>query len=179
MQLQSKYGNRQQFMMTFHVDKQTELTRNEERCYFGTAPTMGMVNTAYGKKTAQEWLTAQLADLSEFSGARDKITGRQIKQLADIIATDYHWLKISEIMLFFRKFKRGEYGKFYGAVDPLTITQGIQEFLRDRSEAWAKRDQKEMEARQAEEQARRATAITREQWLQIKAERERSEQANG
>lgn len=157
--LQSRYGSRQQFLDTFHIDKQMKYTVNADRCYFGTAPTMGMVNEAYGNKTAQEWLTAQLADLSEFSGARDKITARQIKQLADIIADDYHWLKVTEIMLFFRKFKRGEYGKFYGAVDPLTITTALREFLRDRNTAYFKHEQEEREAREAED---------RRKWLEWK-----------
>ena len=35
-------------------------------------------------------------------------------------------------MYFFRKFKAGEYGKFYGAVDPLTITCALKEFCDDR-----------------------------------------------
>lgn len=152
--LQHKYGNRQRFLEIFHVTEQTKLTRDPERCYFGQAPTMGMVNTAYGKGTAQEWLTYQLTDLSEFSGAKEKITANQIKQLADIIATDYHWLKVSEVMLFFRQFKRGEYGKFYGAVDPLTITTALREFLRDRNDAYARHEQEEREAKEAEDRRR-------------------------
>lgn len=162
--LQSRYGNRQQFLATFHIDRQTDLTRDEDRCYFGKAPTMGQVNTAYGKKTAQEWLTVQLADLSEFSGAKEKITARQIKQLADIIATDYHWLKVSEVMLFFRKFKRGEYGKFYGAVDPLTITTALREFQRDRNTAYFRHEQEEREAREAEDR-RLHPPVTRAEYL--------------
>lgn len=170
----SRYGDRQRFLEIFHVAEQTKLTRDPERCYFGTAPTMGMVNTCYGSGTAQEWLVYQLADLSEFSGAKEKITGHQIKQLADIIATDYHWLKVSEFMLFFRQFKRGEYGKFYGAVDPLTITTALREFLRDRNDAYFKHDQQEREAREARE--RKMPAITREEYLRRKAAREVSEQ---
>ncbi len=135
---------------TFHIKNQMRFTADQERCYFGSAPTMGMTNTAYGKKTAQEWLTYQLADLSEFCGAKDKITAFQIEQLAEIIAEDYHWLKLTEIMLFFRKFKKGEYGRFYGSVDPLIITTALREFLKDRNYAYFRQEQKEREAEEAE-----------------------------
>ena len=169
-----RYGDKMGFIATFHVDRQMRFTKDESRCYFGQAPTMGMVNTGYGDGTAQAWLTTQLADLSEFCGAKEKITASQIEQLADLIAEDYHWLKVTEVMLFFRKFKKGEYGRFYGCVDPLIITTALREFLRDRNNAYFKHDKQEREAMEARE--RKMPAITREEYLRRKAAREVSEQ---
>lgn len=172
--LTSKYGTRDEIMLaTFHVDTHLAYSSNEKDCYFGDYPTLGMLNFGYGSKTAQEWLTYALADLSEFSGARDKITPEQLAQLADIIATDYHWLKVTEIMLFLRKFKRGCYGKFYGAVDPITITQALQEFTRDRMVVLARHEQEEREAREAEER-RLHPPITWDEWLAIKKKKQQT-----
>lgn len=98
------------------------------------------MNLAYGFGTAQEWLAYQITDLSEFSGARDKITDRQLDQIIQLITDDYGFLNMAEIMLFCRRFKRGLYDKFYGSVDPIAIMQGLNEFCRERNEAYAKRD---------------------------------------
>lgn len=163
--LPARYGDRQTMLQTFGVANQMRYTKDEDRCYFGTAPTLGQVNAAYGYATSQEWLTYQLADLSEFSGARDKITASQINQLANIIADDYHWLKLTEVMLFFRKFKKGEYGRFYGSVDPITITQALREFIRDRNTAYHKHEQLERERREAEDR-RRNPPCSREEYLE-------------
>lgn len=161
--LTERYGDRTHFLQTFWVGNQTRFTNDEGRCYFGSAPTLAKVNAAYGRKTAQEWLVYQLADLSEFSGAKKKITPNQIQQMAELIANDYHWLKITELMLFFRKFKKGEYGEFYGAVDPITVMKAIKSFVRDRNEAYSL-----WQAKQAvETKGEGRECITYEQYLSL------------
>lgn len=126
-----------------------ELTKNPERCYFQNAPTLWTVNVAYGFGTAQEWLAYQIADLSEFSGAREKITERQLDQIIQLITDDYGFLNMAEIMLFCRRFKKGRYDKFYGSVDPIAIMQGLNEFCRERNEAHQQAEQAEQERKEA------------------------------
>ena len=99
---------------------------------------------------AMRWLTAQLSELSAFTGARNMDVG-QLRMLALTLATEYPWLKYSEYMLFFHRFKAGKYGRFYGAVDPLVITTAMQDFVRERSDAWFRREQEEQERRRREE----------------------------
>lgn len=160
--VRKRYGGIEQFLRTFHVNNQERYTEDADRCYFGTCPTMGLVNTAYGKKTAGEWLVYQLTDLSEFCGCREKITAMQIEQLAAIIASDFYFLKLTEMMLFFRKFKKGDYGRFYGNIDPLIITSALRMFLRERNERIARRDEEEQQRRDAEA---RENAITWEEYV--------------
>lgn len=76
----------------------------------------------------------------EFCGCKEKLTGNALKECAVIIAQQYHYLKTSELMLFFYKFKAGEYGRFYGSVDPLIIVQALKEFTRDRYTAYEHRE---------------------------------------
>ncbi len=102
-----------------------------------------------------------LFDVSEFCGCKEKITPKQIDQLADIITLDYGYLKVTEVMLFFWWFKGGRYGKFYGSVDPMVITTALREFVKDRNVLIARKESEDEERRQAEW---KKNAITYEQW---------------
>lgn len=137
------YGARDNFLLIFHVDRQEELTRDVPRCFFGKAPTLSQVNAAYGKGTSEEWLTYQLANISEYSGARGKIGDPQIEEMAKLITNTWHWLKVSEVMLFFRWFKLGKYGQFYGSFDPLIMMTAMRSFLRERNDMYARKESQE------------------------------------
>ena len=133
--IRSMFGTDKQFLNTFNPDAQFEAVKNEFFCYFGNVPTLNHLNTAYLSNTAQQWLVAQLFDLSEFVGARDKLNENQLRQLAQIIVTQYSYLRVTELMLFFYYFKLGKYAEFYGSVDPLAITKSLREFMRERNVA--------------------------------------------
>ena len=132
--LTKRYGSRENFLQLFGVDQQVRHTRDAQRCIVGTAPTLAAVNESYGAGTAEAWLTFQVAELSEYCGARDKIQPAQLRQLASLLASEYYWLKVTEFELFFRRFKLGRYGSFYGTVDPLLITEHLRTFLRERAD---------------------------------------------
>lgn len=165
--IRQRWETRQSLLQTFHVDKQVELTKSPDRCYFTNAPTLWNVNLAYGFGTAQEWLAYQITDLSEFSGARDKITDRQLDQIIQLITDDYGFLNMAEIMLFCRRFKKGSYDKFYGSVDPIAIMKGLNEFVRERNEAYAKRERTQQERKEWQD-AHNPNIMSREEWDIIK-----------
>lgn len=138
----------------FNPSKQTDYCRFVERCYFGNAPSIGLVATAYGRDVAESWLIIQLNDLSEFAGCRDKLKIHQIEELATMMLEYYGHYKLTEFMLFFQKFKKCEYGKFYGSVDPMMIMGALDTFNRDRLGAYFKREaeiEKEQKAREEKE----------------------------
>lgn len=113
----------------YHVDKSVVITNDTEACYFGGAPTLWDANNTYGAGTSEEWLIYQLSDLSEFTGVGKKISAPQISQMAQLIVGDYGYLKMTEVMLFLRRFKIGEYGTFYGNVDPIVIMSSLGRFV--------------------------------------------------
>lgn len=155
--MMARWPSAESLMATFHVDRQVAYTRDPSRCHFGKAPTLNAVNAAFGRGTAEEWLTFQLGNLSEFSGAREKITNEQIGQLAQLIRGDYGFLNMAEMMLFCRRFKAGHYGEFYGSVDPITIMRGLRAFCTERANAIAKHDDELEKLRQAEWKAKAVT----------------------
>jgi len=101
--------------------------------------------------TAAAWLSIQLADLGRFCGARDKLSDEQLSQTAQMISEDFFYLKVTELMLFFRWFKSGRYGKFYGTIDPMTITTALRQFVEhDRGNAIARHESELDERKKAE-----------------------------
>lgn len=122
-------------MQIFSVANQAThtLPAAEERCFFGTAPTLSEVNIAYGEGASEEWLVYHLTDLNEFAGQRDKLSSFQLRQLARLLSQNYYYLKVTEFELFFRRFKMARYGTFYGSIDPLIITTAIRSFLIERA----------------------------------------------
>lgn len=166
-----KYGKTaKDFLLAVTPAQQSALYSNIDNCYFGDYPTLAELNTTYTPQTAQAWIIPQLIDLSEYCGAKEKFTTSQLSQCSEIIASDYYYLKVSELMLFFARFKRCCYGRFYGTVDPLIITEALKEFCRERNIAYYEQAGKEKEHELKEN---RKDACTWEEYLKRKGESQR------
>lgn len=139
------YGNRDQFLTIFNPDLQQEICGNADVCFFGGAPTLGQLNDTYGSKTAAMWLVPQLYNLSEYCGCKDKLEGRPLEECASVIAAEFFYLSVSELMLFFHRCKSGRYGRFYGSIDPIIITSSIRLFLKERILAYEEHEKAEKE----------------------------------
>lgn len=160
-----RYGDRDTFIRTFNPDLQSYAAQYPERSYFGDAPTLSTLNAAYGNRSSVMWLLPQLSNLEEYCGCKDKMTVAMKINLADVITTEWGYLKTSELLLFFHKFKTGAYGRFYGSVDPMVITTAMQDFIADRSMAYAKHEREiERERREKENEG----AITYEEYQKLK-----------
>lgn len=139
-------------MSDFNPAMQIQYCRDIDRVFFGKAPRIGAMIAAYGRNTAESWLEIQLNDLSEFAGCKEKLSIRQIKETAAMIVETYPHYNLTEFMLFFQRFKRCRYGRFYGAVDPMIIFQSLDEFNEERLRAHIEREAAENDARRAEEE---------------------------
>lgn len=160
--MMSRYGDRARFMQLFNPDLQMKICRDSQLCFFGDAPVLSEINMAYGEMTATMWLVPQLYDLSEYCGCKDKLQGKSLEECASVIATEFFYLKVSELMLFFHRFKSGRYGKFYGSVDPMVITTSLRSFLLERAYEIDERDKMEREIEDRESQRK---AITYEEFV--------------
>lgn len=150
----SRYKTSENFLVLFNPSKQYEYTQDLRRVYYGECPNLGVIGKSFGVNVPVSWLVAQIRDLSEYTGVRDKLAGEQARRLAEVIADNWPWLKAVELMLFFRRFKSGAYGRFYGTVDPLVVTDALRTFLEERSAEMAKiwEDEKPERERQEREQ---------------------------
>lgn len=147
----NRYGDKNHFLAIFNPDLQAKACKFPDRCFFSDAPTLAEINITYGDTMATMWLIPQLYDLSEYCGCKDKLQGKPLEQCASVIAGEFFYLKVSELMLFFHRFKTGRYGRFYGAVDPLVITTSLRDFIRERNDAYAIHEQEVRKAREKEE----------------------------
>ena len=173
--LVSEYGTLERFLQTFNPGVQAVICGNSEQCLYGNFPTLAGVKAAFGSNAPAMWLVPQLYNLSEYCGCREKLQGAPLEECAGVIAAEFYWLKISELMLFFHRFKAGRYGRFYGSVDPLVITTSLREFIRERNIDITLHDQKIREQKDIEE---RKNAITYEEYLRRNRHGEVSGQAD-
>ena len=141
-----------------------KVCKDTELCLFGDAPVLSELNMAYGEMTATMWLVPQLYDLSEYCGAKEKLQGKPLEECAIVIATDFYYLKVSELMLFFHRFKSGRYGRFYGSIDPLIITTSLREFVRERNAAIYEH---EKAIKEEQDEENRKNAISYEEYVKI------------
>ena len=99
-------------------------------------------------------------DLFVFAGLKKLINPSVVANIATVIVSGYAHLNIAELLHFFRLFKAGYFGKFYNAVDGLTITTALQAFENQRKSVIL---QIEHDRREAESQRRRAEYL---EWQQ-------------
>lgn len=168
----AQFNSPDEFLATYNPDLQYRLAPYPERCFTGKAPTLAAVKTTYGVEIAISWLEAQLHDLAEYAGAKDKLTAAQSVVAANTILSSYYYLNVAEIMLFFFKFKAGKYGKFYGAVDPLTITTALCKFCDERRDALFKIESDKAAAERAKP---RTGCVNLDEYLAIKARAEKGD----
>lgn len=154
------------FLRTYNPSEQFKLCANEVDCYFAKTPNINAIAEAFGKNVVVTWIAIQLHDLSEFSGAKEKLSIEQIDQTAKIISQFFGNLKPEELMLFFLQFKAGVYGKFYGAIDGMTITEKLREFVEEKNYKIQQlsEEQSRSERKQHSEEIEK-NAMTYDEWL--------------
>lgn len=154
-------------LVEYAPNKQYKLCKNKELCFFGQHPTLATLNRDYDPIAAQAWLIPQLTDIAEFSNCKNILSAEQIRSCADMIAAEYYYMKVSELMLFFYKFKNGEYGQFYGSVSPMVIMVSLRQFVIDRNHAIFQHESAIRELKREEDEK---NAITYEEYLKMKQE---------
>lgn len=178
MKKREKWGcTTTQLLTRFNPDVQRLCATNVDRCFTGDAPTLLEVRRVYSPATVDSWLDVQLSDLIVFCGVKGKdefSASAIVDALTAVIADNFGYLKLSELMLFFQQFKAGRYGRFYGSVDPLVITSALQSFLDFRAEriaainkAQIREEGRKREAKRAE-QERNGELLTAEEWKEIR-----------
>lgn len=129
-----RWQTRERFFEVFAVNRQIAITAKEDVCFReDILPWLKAVNEAYGEGAAEDFVMIQMVNLSEFSGATDKITAPQARELAQMIVDSYPYLNPAEIMLFCKRFKQGRYERFYKTVDPMAILRGLKQFIGERA----------------------------------------------
>lgn len=163
-----RYATAENVIASFSPDKQVNFARYPQKCLVGNCPTLVDVRCIWGGRFAELWLECQLKDLSEYAGAKEKPDTLQIEETARVIAGEFYYLKLSEFMLFFAHFKAGRYGKFYGSVDPLVITEALQKFKLWRFDALNRVNEEEEREKRNAKPANDPDCCTWAEWQELR-----------
>lgn len=126
------------------------------RCCVGTAPSLYTLSKAYHSNFPIQWLMSIIIGLSEYSGTKNKVTPFQAKRLAYNIFSEYSFLKVTEIMLFFHQMECCYYGQFsFGTFDPIRIFSSLPQFMAYRQQQYARQDAERLD-RQIQEDRKNA-----------------------
>ena len=160
-----RYGDAHNFALVFNPSVQIKCAMNVERSLTGDAPTIRQLLYSYQIEQLQVWMMAQLLDLNEYVGVKNKMETAQMKALANVLIVESYYLKASEMLLFFYKLKAGDFGGFYGAVDPQKVGECLIAFKNWRSLELDKINNKiAQEDRERKRKEWRKTGITREEY---------------
>lgn len=127
---------------TFAPQYQADVARDPDLCMTDPrVPTLAVAVNAYGRRGMTGWVIAQMEDLNRTAGGRDKMTAEEMQNAAEAIVTTYPQLRLTDVMLFFLRFKAGVYGRFYGKTDTLVITTALAQYVE-----WRTREVRRVEA---------------------------------
>lgn len=149
-----------------------------DRCISGQAPTLHVMEQAYGHETANAWLMLSLEYINKAVGVQSKMSSEQIEIVAQSLLNneDFQALKVTDVMLFVNQFVSGKYGHFYGAVDAQVIGESLYKYIAWRRQRLAqilKQEQQAMQRMQREQWLNDPHNISREEYLKQKAEQEK------
>lgn len=164
-QILQRYGDANSFAVAFNPSVQIKCAMNIERSLTGDAPTIRQLLYTYQMEHLEVWVRAQLIDLNEYAGVKTKMETAQMRELANMIIVKSEYLKASEILLFFHKLKAGDFGGFYGTVDPQKVGEYLGAFKVWRSQELDKVNSKLVQEQQERNRAEwQKTAISREEY---------------
>ena len=153
VKLIEKYPEYKKFAERFNSQTQLKLSAinpNFVTCYKYNVPKLSTIANAYDSDAAINWLKIQFENLNDFVGVREKMQLYQLNELATLFFSECYYLNISEVMLFFIKLKRGEFGEFYGCIDPLKIMSAKNEFISQRMLALQKDEEERLKEQRKE-----------------------------
>lgn len=125
---------------------------NPEKAYMAECPTMLAYEKLYGEGVSADWVYMQVLALYGSSGNKDKAVSDGILLFAQAFAQEVKTYKLSELMLFFARYKAGRYDNSYASFDAKRIGNAFfHEFIRERNNELDKitkeQTQKEIEER--------------------------------
>lgn len=126
-----RYADITGFMEAYNPSRQMDMCADKEDCVLGSYPKLRDLDSQYGPKAAAQWIIPQLDSLNKYTGAKMTLDKYQLAEVSMIIANEYSWLKVSDVMLFVYLFKTGRYGKIYGALDPTALMAALRTFAHE------------------------------------------------
>lgn len=128
-----KYQTPSQIEQTFSPSQWSFASNNPERAYLSDCPTLKEYSLTFGEKVAEKWVYMQIMALYGASSNTDKGAADGIRLFAASFSRETSTFKLSELMLFFARYKAGKYDNSYYSFDTRRIGNAFfKEFLPER-----------------------------------------------
>lgn len=106
---------------------------NPDRAYMASCPTLAAYDRLFGEGCAEDWICTQITVLFAASSSREKGLADGIRLFSSAFAAEVRQYKLSELMLFFARYKAGKYDNSYASFDAKRIGNAFfKEFLKER-----------------------------------------------
>lgn len=113
--------------------------RNPSKAYYAECPTLQKYDEFYGDGNSDFWVYSQIMALFGASSSKDVGVVDGIKIFAQSFASQVKVYKLSELMLFFARYKAGRYDNSFSQFDARRIGNAFfKEFLPERNREIAK-----------------------------------------
>lgn len=128
-----KYPTPSQIEHTFSPMQWQYASSNPEKAYLSDSPSLKQYSLTFGEKTAEKWIYMQIMALYGSSSNTDKGVADGIHIFAASFAKETSTYKLSELLLFFARYKAGRYDNSYHSFDTRRIGNAFfREFLPER-----------------------------------------------
>lgn len=116
MMVRSKYTSGENLLRIYNPSNSGIMIQKNGKAAMMSAetPSLTIVMHSFGGKVVSTFLSSFLIDAAKFFGLADKIDGFTINSIAESIMTEYYYLKISELTLFFHLLKSGHFRDRFG-----------------------------------------------------------------
>lgn len=131
---------------------------NPDEAHYGDSVTIETAINTDGLDAIYGWLSAQIADIADFVMPDRKPSPDRIREIASMVIDSCANYRLTEFMLFCHRFKSGNYGRFYGSFDPMTLFAALRTFDAERARAIRARNDRLAAARTRTDELRRDNA---------------------
>lgn len=130
----TKWRTHSEIEKQFSPNKWGYAIANAERAYEADCPTLLSYDGVYGEGLSVDWIHIQILALFGGSACKDIGIADGIKLFAISFAAEVKTFKLSELMLFFARYKAGRYDNSYISFDAKRIGNTFfHEFLKERN----------------------------------------------
>ncbi|MGN8992097.1 hypothetical protein SAMN05444376_3054 [Bacteroides clarus YIT 12056] len=132
--IKQRYPTFSQASAAYSTSLQPILLADLDKAYSEKSPTLSDLERMYGDGSSSLWAKTQLLTIDFASATKESADENALNEFSNLFVRQYHYIKLTEFILFVARFKLGRYGKFYGYFDTITIGEAFRKFLKDRSD---------------------------------------------
>ena len=128
------YRTRSDVENSFSPQKWGFTVTNSKRAYLAECPTLLIYDKLYGENSAYRWIKIQVIALFGSSSSKEKGVVDGIGIFSASFAAQVGGYKLSELMLFFARYKAGRYDNSYSSFDARRVGNAFfKEFIPERN----------------------------------------------